>query len=259
MHASLAVALTYDRHLNAPPGCRRTLEEVYHWSQSTVLFNARLREPISARDKDAIWGTAAALAVLTFAIPDARTPDQAWPLKSSSAAADLDWLRMSNGKMALWHLANPLRPDSLFRVLAPTYAQMHAPLPEGGIDGIPRALAGLCGLDDASTAGGNPYLRAAHAVAWILELADGEVTLGMTQPFTGSIRGEFEGLLRERDAVALVLLYLWYCKAGRGVWWIGLRARVEGPAICAYLRRYHGGDGAVMAFLPGGAMAGRWG
>ena len=66
MHASLAVALAYDRYLNGPLGCRRTLEECYHWSQSTALFNRRLREPIETKDKDAIWGTAAALAILTF-------------------------------------------------------------------------------------------------------------------------------------------------------------------------------------------------
>src|SRR5690554_5721297 len=115
MHASLAVALTYDRHLKGPLGCRRTLEECYHWSQNTVLFNKRLREPIEPKDKDPIWGTAAALAILTFSSPDACKPEQAWPMKSSGSS-DLDWLHMSEGKMSLWHMVNPLRPDSLFRV-----------------------------------------------------------------------------------------------------------------------------------------------
>ncbi|GFF35108.1 predicted protein [Aspergillus udagawae] len=257
MHASLAVAFTYDRHLNSSLGCRRSLEECYHWSQSTALLNRRLREPIEAKDKDPIWATAAALAILTFSSPDACTPEESWPLKSSGYS-DLDWLRMSNGKMALWHIVNPLRPDSLFSVMAATFAIMHSPLPEKGIDGIPRALAALCLLNDASTARNNPYFHAAHGVSQILDLPDSEVTTGQTQLFARSIHGPFEELLRKRDPIALLLLYLWYRKAGRSIWWIGLRARVECPSICSYLRLYHRGNAAVQVFLPGGALADRW-
>lgn len=257
MHASLAVALTYDRHLNSSLGCRRSLEECYHWSQSTALLNRRLREPIEAKDKDPIWGTAAALAVLTFSSPDACTPEESWPLKSSNHS-DLDWLRMSRGKMSLWHIVNPLRPDSLFRVMAATFAHMHSPLPESGIDGIPRALAAVCLLKVSSTAKNNPYFYAAHAVSQILDLPDSEVTTGQTQLFTRSIHGSFEDLLRKKDPVALLLLYLWYRKVSRSIWWIELRARVECPSICLYLRLYHKGNVAVQAFLPGGALADRW-
>jgi hypothetical protein len=257
MHASLAVAFTYDRHLNSSLGCRRSLEECYHWSQSTALLNRRLREPIEAKDKDPIWATAAALAILTFSSPDACTPEESWPLKSSGYS-DLDWLRMSKGKMALWHIVNPLRPDSLFSVMAATFAIMHSPLPEKGIDGIPRAFADLCLLDDASTARNNPYFHAAHGVSQILDLPDSEVTTGQTQLFARSIHGPFEDLLRKRDPIALLLLYLWYRKAGRSIWWIELRARVECPSICSYLRLYHRGNAAVQAFLPGGALADRW-
>ncbi|KAF7114476.1 hypothetical protein CNMCM5793_008780 [Aspergillus hiratsukae] len=257
MHASLAVALTYDRHLNSTLGCRRSLEECYHWSQSTVLLNSRLRQPIEAKDKDPIWGTAAALAILTFASTDACTPEESWPLKSSDHS-DLDWLRMSNAKMSLWHIVNPLRPDSLFCVMAGTFAQMHSPLPERGIDGIPRALAAVCSLRDSSTARNNPYFHAAHAVSQIRDLPDSEVTTGQTQLFTRCIHGTFEDLLRKKDPVALLLLYLWYRKASRSIWWIELRARVECPSICSYLRLYHKGNVAVQAFLPGGALADRW-
>jgi hypothetical protein len=259
MHASLAVALTYDRHLNGSLDCRRTLEECYHWYQSTVLLNKRLREPIEAKDKDPIWGTAGALTILTISSPDACTPEQAWPLKSSSdSSSDLDWLSMSNGKMSLWHTVNPLRPDSLFRVMAATYAHMNSPLPEGGIDGIPSALADLCNLNESSTPGNNPYFHAAHTLSQTLELPDSEVTTGQTQLFIRSIRGPFKDLLRERDPTALLLLYLWYRKISRSIWWIELRARAECPSICLYLRRYHKENAAVQAFLPGGDLADKW-
>ncbi|KAE8364630.1 hypothetical protein BDV27DRAFT_145137 [Aspergillus caelatus] len=257
MHASLAVALTYDRHMNSSLGCRRSLEECYHWSQSTVLLNRRLREPINAKDKDPIWGTAAALTILSFSSPDARTAEESWPLKSSDQS-DVDWVRMSQAKMSLWHIVNPLRPDSLFCVMAATFAQMQSPLPEKGIDGIPKALAAICLLNDSSTANNSPYFDAAHAVSQILDLPDSEVTTGQTQLFMRSIHGTFEDLLRNKDPVALLLLYLWYRKTSCSIWWIELRARVECPSICSYLRLYHKGNAAVQAFLPGGALADSW-
>ncbi|KAL3479387.1 hypothetical protein BJX99DRAFT_78195 [Aspergillus californicus] len=263
MHASLAVAFSYDRHLNSPLGCHRSLEECYHWSQSTTLFNKQLQKPIKqAKEKDAIWGTAAALAILTFSCPDARTPEESWPLSPFENCSFLDWLRISNGKMSLWHIINPLRPDSIFCVMADTFAIMDSPLPdpESDIADIqPRALAALCRLDsELSYTGGknNPYFYAAHAVSQTLNLPDTDVTTGHIQLFTRSVHGPFEELLREKDPVALLLLYLWYHKASRSIWWIELRARVESPAICCYLQLYHRGNAAVQAFLPGGAFAG---
>src|SRR3569833_1110127 len=258
MHASLAVAFTYDRHLNGSVlGCRRTLEECYHWSRSTVLLSKRLREPIETKDKDPIWGTAAALAILAFSSPDACTPEQAWPSKPSETT-DLDWLRMCQGKMALWHTVNPLRPDSLFSIMAATYAQMFSPLPEGGIDEIPAALAAACNLEVSSTADNNPYFHAAHAVSQILSLPDKEITTGPTQLFMRTIRGPFEDLLREKGPAALLLLYLWYRKVSRSIWWIELRARVECHSICLYLRLHHRDNGLVHVFLPGGELADIW-
>ncbi|GJP89357.1 C6 finger domain protein [Aspergillus niger] len=257
MHASLAVSLTYDRHLNSPPKSHRTLEECYHWSQSTILFNKKLREQIDPKDRDPIWGTAAALVILTFSSPNARTPEESWPL-NPSPSSHLDWVYMNKGKMSLWNIVNPLRSDSIFHVMAGTFAYVHSPLPEGGTEGIPPALAALCGITEDSTAKTNPYFQAAHAVAQILEVEDSEATMGPVQMFMRCIHGRFEGLLRERDPVALVLLYLWYRKAGRCIWWIGLRARVECPAIRLYLQRYHGGNGAVLGLLPECGLGDRW-
>lgn len=254
MHASIAVAFAYDRHLNSSSGGRRALEECYHWSQTTVLFNRRLREPIKLKDRDAIWGTAAAIVILAFSFPDALTPEEAWPLRHSDPS-DLEWLRMSKGKTSLWHLVNPLRPDSLFRVMADTYALMNSPLPEEGSDGVPRALAIVCHIEPSSTAENNPYFNATHAVSQIQNLPDDRITVGHAELFMRSIHGPFQVLLREKDPVALLLLYLWYRKAGRSIWWIELRARVECLSICSYLRLHHKGYGAIQAFLPGGPHA----
>jgi hypothetical protein len=165
---------------------------------------------------------------------------------------------MSKGKMSLWYMVNPLRPDSIFCVMAATYAEMSSPLPERGIDGIPGALAAVCKLKVSSTVGNNPYFHAAHALSLILSLSNSKVTTGQTQLFMRIIHGPFEELLLERDPVALLLLYLWYRKTSRSIWWIEMRARVECPSICMYLQLYHKENGAVQAFLPGGALADRW-
>ncbi|KAI0399319.1 hypothetical protein F4802DRAFT_53868 [Xylaria palmicola] len=251
MHASLAVALTYDRHLKGSLGCRRSQEECYHWFQSTALLNKQLRGPIKPSDRDPIWDTAAALAILAFSSPDACTPEESWPLKPSGNS-DLDWLRVSEGKMSLWHIVDPLRPGSLFHVMAATFALMSSPLPETGIEGIPRAIAAVCFLNDSSTAENNPYFHAAHALSQILELPDSEVRTGHIPIFTRIIVGSFKDLLRGRDPVALLLLYLWYRKASLSIWWIELRARVECPSICSYLQLYHKENAAIHEFLPGG-------
>ncbi|EKJ76996.1 hypothetical protein FPSE_02871 [Fusarium pseudograminearum CS3096] len=248
MHASLAVALTYDRFLNTDSYSRRSLEECYHWSQSTALFNEKLRQPLKKRDNDPIWGTAGALAVLTFSSPDAYRPEYSWPLKQSTKN-DLEWVQMINGKMSLWEMVEPHRKDSVFHVMAATFDQMQSPLPEVGVHGIPEPLADICLLHDLSTADNNPYFIAAHAVSRVLNLPDSEVTTGHTQIFTHSLDGVFKALLLEKDSVALLLLYLWYRKAGRSIWWIELRARVECPAIRMYVETYHGDDVVVNALL----------
>jgi hypothetical protein len=256
MHASLAVTFTYDRHLNKV-GSRRSIEECYHWSQSTALLNRRLREPMKEKDKDPIWATAAALTILIFSSPDPCKPEESWPLKPSDRS-DLDWLHMSKGKMSLWHIVDPLRPDSLFRVMGGAFAQMKPPFPKRGKDGVPDDLAAVCFLSDASTPSDNPYFYAAHAVARLLSLPDSEVTTCRTQIFILNIHSPFEDLLRSRDPVALLLLYLWYRKASPSTWWIALRAKVECPSICLYLQLYHKGNAVVQAFLPRSDLAGKF-
>lgn len=247
MHASLAVAFAYDRFLNDSSVSDRT-QECFHSYRSTVLLNKRLREPILAEDKDAIWGTAAALVISTFSFPASRDAQKAWPLRPTEPS-DLDWLRVSSGKMALWDTVDRLRRDGIFRIFSPIYAQMNSQLPERGVDGIPTALAALCGLHASSTAEDTPYFHVAHVVSQAMSLPDGEVTTGHAQVFMQTIHGDLRGLLWERDPVALLLLYLWYRAASRSIWWVGLRARVEATSIYLFLRRYHGGNDAVQAFL----------
>ncbi|KAM7189464.1 hypothetical protein V8F33_010047 [Rhypophila sp. PSN 637] len=289
MHALIAGALTYDRYMDMISNPqrwssnrgtpRRTLQECYHLSQSTILLNKHLQDLLSDRPasestipdrdinrtRDPMLGAGALLSILTFSSSssssNASSPQESWPLAvEDDNPPEFNWSRMSNSKMCLWNFVDPLRKDSIFSVLAPTYADMCYPLPESGTDGIPPDLACLCKLTPTSNADTSPYFLAAHAVGHIWGDGpilgadkgdkDGEkVKVGSTQVFTRVVSGPFEELLKARDPVALLLLYLWYCKARRGIWWIELRARVEVPAIHEYLRRYHGANAEVMRFL----------
>lgn len=235
MHASLAVALVYDQFLHDSPGDQRTAQHYHHWTQSITLFNKSLSGSILEIDKDSLWGTAAALGVLSFACPEIQKRHDLDMLHK----VDLEWSNMDRGKMSLWFLVDPMRPDSIFNIMADTYAQMREPVPDRGAQGISEPLAILCCLDDMSTSQNNPYFMSVHVLNGILALLDGEVTVGHTERFAHTIQGPFRCLLEEMDPTALVLLYLWYHKAGRSIWWIQLRARVDCPSIYTYLERHH--------------------
>ncbi|RMY06883.1 hypothetical protein D0868_05634 [Hortaea werneckii] len=211
MHASIALALACDRHQNDSTPSHRRAEEYHHWTRSAVLLKKWLNQPITTKDKDPIRGTAATLALLSFSFTDTETPNHPWPIRfpSDSSVDPLDWLRMDNAKTSLWHYV----------------------------------------IWEDSTSENNHYYSAAHALSQLLEIEDSRVTVRHTQRFTKCIHGAFETLLRARDPVALLLLYLWYSKAGRSIWWIESRARIERPAIRLYLEGNYREDHKIQICL----------
>ncbi|KAH8901706.1 hypothetical protein GQ53DRAFT_630977 [Thozetella sp. PMI_491] len=253
MHAYLALAAVYERTIGMPTvGVRRKeLPEMYHLSQCAQFFNQKLNLPIQPRDRDPIWGTAAFLGVLSFALHNASRPEDAWPIKQSESS-DLHWIRIGKGKMAVWNLTQPTRPDSIFRPMAAIYSDLASPLPGWGIDGVPPALASLCDLSPASTAETSPYFNAVHAVCWLQRLPDDQISSSRSLVFMSRMQPEFVSLLRCKDPVALLLLNRWYTRVGPFLWWIGLRARVECPSISLYLQRHHKDNIAVRQLVSGG-------
>ena len=249
MHITLAITATHDRYLSSPAIGRQTVAETYHWSQCAALFNRKLSQPIQPEDRDPLWATAASLSVVAFSSVEASTPEEAWPLKKPDAS-DLEWLRMSEGKMAVWNLTNPLRPGGIFRALSEEYAQWFSPIPRAGIIGVPPALSCLCDLDLSSTAETSPYFAAVHALAQLRNLSSDQITMPRVLTFVGHMQPSFKSLLQEKDPVALLLLALWYTKARRSVWYFEQRATVECEAICKYLRRYHQSNRAIQEYLP---------
>ena len=248
IHGSLAVTAVHDRYLGSSmPNHRRSLRESYHWSQCTILFNKWLSQPIKEEHKDPLWGTAGMLGILTFSSVNTGCPEEAWPLGTPDSS-DLEWL--GAGKMALWHVVNPLRPESVFRIMSETLVNMRRPLPARGIDGVKIELVELCGLDESSTQENNPYFEVAHCTSRLLNTSKGEVSLGEAMMASRHMHSEFASCLEKKDPVALLLLCLWYTRARECIWWIDHRARYELPAICNFLQRYHCDNSAIQALIP---------
>jgi hypothetical protein len=250
MHGTLAVTAVHDRYLGVAPTHRRFLRESYHLSQCTTLFNRWLCQPIQEEHKDPLWATAGALSILTFSSINACSAEEAWPLGASDSS-DLELIRLGVGKMALWNLVNPTRPESVFRVMTEIFAYIHHPLPQRGTDGVSAKLAQLCGLDESSTQENNPYFSVAHALSRLLEAPEGSASQGPVILVWSHMHNEFGTLLEKKDPVALLLLSLWYTRARESKWWVDMRARYELPAICTYLRRYHGDNSVIQALIPG--------
>ncbi|CAM1501459.1 Fc.00g034430.m01.CDS01 [Cosmosporella sp. VM-42] len=249
MHGTLAVTAVHDRYLDGTPAHRRSLRESNHWSQCTMGFNEWLSQPIREEQKDPLWATAGTLAILTFSSINACFPHEAWPLGAPDSS-DLEWLRLGAGKMTLWNLVNPLRPESVFRIMSTTFTTMRRPLPMKGTDGVSAELAQLCGLDQSSSRDNNPYFMVAHAVSRFLRAPVDETLQRKAMMALSHMHHGFGTFLEKKDPIALLLLCLWYTRARESIWWIGLRARYELPAICTYLQRYHKDKSAIQALIP---------
>lgn len=249
MHGTLAMAAVHERYFDMTSTHRRSLRESYHLSQFTTLFNQQLSQPIKEEDKDPLWAAAGAAAILTFSAPNASSPDEAWPLGAFDSS-DLGWLRLGFGKMKLWHLVNPLRPESVYRIISESFAKLHQSVPTRGADGVSIELAQLCGLDDSSTIENNPFFTAAHGLSQLLEVPKGRVSLGSAMKVWSHMDNRFLALLEMKDPAALLLLCLWYSRASETRWWISIRAKHELPAICTYLKRYHGNNIVIQDLIP---------
>ena len=239
MHAVLTLTLMHDRSLSAP-NSKLSATEAFHWYQSTAQFNSKISKPIEPSERDALWATTVLLAIIAFYRVDAKTPEEAWPLKPASPL-DLNWLWLSNGKSEVWKLSQPWRNDSVWQVSARHYLELlEAPQTVNGLGALPSELIKLCGLEDTSATHENPYHAAATSVAESMTL-DSMIVVNMAfLGFTMNMAPEFKRLLRQKDPCALLLLAYWYAKLCQyPLWWIHGRTAVELRAICIYLDRRH--------------------
>lgn len=126
----------------------------------------------SSEVKDALWGTSALLGAGTFATIEATSAEEAWPLKRPGLS-DLDWLKMSEGKNAVYRLAEPTREDSAFGAVIEAELRKRQPIPHKpmGLE-VDRFLLYCAAFNKNGDTGGQvgPYQKAASIMERIVPI-----------------------------------------------------------------------------------------
>ena len=224
----------------------------YHWSLGASLMNQKLSHGFQHSDLDALWASAGLLGALGLSsIPAAQAPQEAWPL-SSNTSVDLDWLKMCQGKRAIWSIANPMREDSIsflydrffkggFFTAARPVAKLRSVWPD---------IMPLCKIGETETSENNAHLQSLFFLARTVGVECDSQNQGLFLSFFGSMHPDFKKLLVQKDPPSLLLLAYWYakiCYCRR--WWKLPRASLECQAIFLYLIRCYGIDTSIMKAL----------
>ena len=250
MHAMLSLTLMHDRYLSGVPNTKLSTNEAFHWYQGIALFNDKIAAPIQPSERDAVYATAVCLGIIAFYYIEAKTPEEAWPLKSPSPL-DLNWLSLSDGKKELRKVTQPRGEQSTFQKLLPfenTKPQSSTPI--SGLEALPKEFIYLCRLDASSTSENNPYYVVASDLAKSLHSDCKLTTILSFLSFIGGMPPRFKRLVKQKDPCALLLLVYWFAKMCQFQhWWIKGRAALEGQAICIYLQRSHENDTDIQKLL----------
>jgi hypothetical protein len=182
------------------------------------------------------------LGIISFATIEASCPEEAWPLKPSDPS-DFEWIAMSEHKMAVWDVTNPLRPDSAFHGMVEDYEALIFLLSlqysKSGLASIPVEILELYEIDEKSTDENNPYYSAVRTIASLLPIQCERSNIVRFLNFISHTTPQFKGLIRAKDPRALLLMAYWYAMVGHAVWWLERRTVLEGQATCLYLERYY--------------------
>lgn len=261
MHAVLTLTLLHDRCFSSTPlDSTLTATEAYHWGRSIALYSKALSFQIRPESRDALWVTAAFLGILSIAHTDARTAKESWPYAPPSTL-DLNWLRMSEGKKAIWKNGTAFIQESDFRVLAlEQQGNYQPPLTYGsreGLQTLPHDFLEYFGLLEGSDFINNPYYASVHTLAQTWNLTSIINILMNWIFYITNMEQRYKSLLEEKDPRALLLLAYWYRLAfDTGHWYVVRRASVECESICLYLEKNYGRDLALQDLLnyPRGAQ-----
>ncbi|PWY75990.1 hypothetical protein BO94DRAFT_499303 [Aspergillus sclerotioniger CBS 115572] len=241
-HAILTLVLMHDRHALDGSRPSMNLAESDHWDRALTGFNRKMSLGFPPKETGAVLTTAAILWFLVFCHVEARTPEDAWPLRCTAAVGPA-WLQINGGKEEIWRVMPSSSSDPVADALAPYQLSKLFPGEPEALDlsKVPMAFTRLFGLSTASPGVDcSPYREVAVDVAQALYM-DRPVFTNILS-FVNCLRTmtpRFKRLLLERDPRALLLLGCWYWKARQlGVWWMNRRAWLEGDAICLYLERH---------------------
>lgn len=241
MHAALTLTMMHDRADSW--STKQSVLELYHWTEATSQFNRKLSGPLTSSDRDAIWMASAILGCTTLGQVQGDSPEECWPLRPPSVA-DLDWLKLGEGKKVVWEIADPLRPDSILRPMAlEHYDNMMAEVSDQeSFKALPAELLELCGLGPGSSPETNPLHRPAAMLGRLMPIELSQKTLLHFMGFVILMPPDFLALIEAKDHRAVLLLAYYIAKLrGRSPWWSGRRLQMDCEAICRYLERFHGG------------------
>lgn len=270
MHVITTLTLMHDRHLSMMDNLQYcphlVLAEYYHWYRATLLFNDRLsalrqfQGEETAASRVAMLSTAAILWTISFSHIEARTSQEAWPLKSTSSS-DLNWIRMNSGKEQIWKVTQSYRPDPVSMTLASmrTHEMLIIPykdkINDGFLNNIPPAFIRLFNLANHDSPPQDDSIDPHYTIGMqVAQVVFGDypiyVTILSFVSFVGGISSEVKGLLEAKDPRMLLALALWYAKLYQvGIWWMSRRLLLEGQAIRIYLKRFYSHDADIQAVL----------
>jgi hypothetical protein len=251
MHVIQTITAIHDRYITGVVGSPPSMEEIYHLSQAAALFNKKLSGPIQDDDRDALWATAGLLSQITFSFIEASTSEEAWPL-ASPGETGLEWIAMAENKMAVWEIANPMRPESIFNGLAMDLMKQSATIcgvSEPKIEDLPPLFIKVYDLENDSIADNCPYRATVLLLSTLLSMECNCNTLVKFLSFASHMDPKFKPLLQKKDPKALLPLAYWYAKVLNSIWWLDRRATLECQAICIYLERNHPEEKGILELL----------
>jgi hypothetical protein len=246
MHMLLSLTLMHDAHV-FPSTSTSTSTVIHlkhtaltHWNTASSLFNVLLAKPIQSTDRDAIWATGVIIGAASFWYVNSSAVSDVWPLKPSESS-DLTWLRLGEGKKALWRIAEPTRPDSVFHELMKgNFSHCHS-VPQwvneyGATIDVSERMKRVFGIGVTSTVESNVY----HLPLLILSrIQNMRLTHANVLNFlyvTAFITPKLMILLEREDTRAVFLIGWWFRMIEDGeVWWMASRAIIEGRAISIWL------------------------
>ena len=245
MHLVQAMTAAHDRYVCGVATARPCAAEAYHMNQALVTFQTILSRPIHPDDRDSLIVASSFLGVVSFFNLEASSVEEVWPLID----CDMSWLSLSDGKRAVWRLANPLKQDSFWNRVGQMYDKDHEPTPELPKH-TPSIFDYLCSEDPSSPAAlTNPLYKTSRALVPLLDKEINDSTWLEFLTFVCYIDPPYKLLLERRDPWAMLILCYWFMKMCRGSWWTASRSILQGQAICLYLERYHPDDKTIQAAL----------
>lgn len=246
MHMLLSITLMHDADVAAKTSRSTSIQKKHvslqHWNTATKLFHNLLAKPVKPNQRDAIWATAVVIGAASFWFVNSDNVEEVWPLKASEPD-DLGWLRLGDGKRALWRLSDPTRPDSMFyNILKMRKAYRHSE-PEwvredSAADAIPLRVKQIFDITCTSTIENNVYLLPLLLLSRIQDMRlthDTAISFLLVIAF---ITPQFIALMEAKDPRAVFVVGWWFKLMSDGhLWWMVSRARIEGKAIRIWLGR----------------------